>query len=95
MLAARRADLLAAQEALAAVGVPAVLNAGGSVFKTAAATQWLTLLEALEQPHRADRVRAAALTDFFGHTAVELQDEPDPDSNRGVTPLLTRRCRES
>ncbi|CUR62127.1 Exodeoxyribonuclease V beta chain [metagenome] len=78
VLAARRADLLAAQEALAAVGVPAVLNAGGSVFKTAAATQWLSLLEALEQPHRADRVRAAALTDFFGRTAEELQAEPDP-----------------
>jgi exodeoxyribonuclease V beta subunit len=78
VLAARRADLLAAQEALAAVGVPSVVNAGGSVFKTAAATQWLTLLEALEQPHRADRVRAAALTDFFGRTAEELQSEPDP-----------------
>ncbi|CAM3763700.1 UvrD-helicase domain-containing protein [Nocardioides zeicaulis] len=78
VLAARRADLLAAQEALAAVGVPAVLNAGGSVFRTAAATQWLTLLEALEQPHRADRVRAAALTDFLGVTAEELQAEPDP-----------------
>jgi len=78
VLAARRADLLAAQEALAAVGVPAVLNAGGSVFKTAAATQWLTLLEALEQPHRADRVRAAALTDFFGRTAEDLQATPDP-----------------
>ena len=78
VLAARRADLLAAQEALAAVGVPAVLNAGGSVFKTAAATQWLTLLEALEQPHRADRVRAAALTDFFGRTAEELQSDDDP-----------------
>ncbi len=78
VLAARRADLLAAQEALAAVGVPAVLNAGGSVFRTAAATQWLTLLEALEQPHRADRVRAAALTDFFGRTAEELQGPHDP-----------------
>ncbi|GAA1910462.1 exodeoxyribonuclease V subunit beta [Nocardioides hwasunensis] len=78
VLAARRADLLAAQDALAAVGVPAVLNAGGSVFKTAAATQWLTLLEALEQPHRADRVRAAALTDFFGRTVEDLQAPDDP-----------------
>lgn len=87
VLAARRADLLAAQEALAAVGVPAVLNAGGSVFRTAGATQWLTLLEALEQPHRADRVRAAALTDFLGHTAEELQAEPDP------TDALSERVR--
>ncbi|MBL0746410.1 UvrD-helicase domain-containing protein [Nocardioides sp. G10] len=87
VLAARRADLLAAQDALAAVGVPAVLNAGGSVFKTAAATQWLTLLEALEQPHRADRVRAAALTDFFGRTAEELQSDDDP------TDALSERVR--
>jgi nicotinate phosphoribosyltransferase len=26
---------------------------------------------------------------------VALQDEPDPDSNRGVTPLLTRRVRDA
>ena len=38
----------------------------------AAAGEWLTLLEALEQPHRADRVRAAALTSFFGYTAEAL-----------------------
>ena len=96
VLAARRADLLAAQEALAAVGVPAVVNAGGSVFKTAAATQWLTLLEALEQPHRADRVRAAALTDFFGRTAAELQADQDPtdalsDSVRRLADVFAAR----
>ena len=92
VLAARRADLLAAQDALAAVGVPAVLNAGGSVFKTAAAAQWLTLLEALEQPHRADRVRAAALTDFFGRTAEDLQAERRPDrrAERARTPPRRR-----
>ncbi|SEB88495.1 DNA helicase/exodeoxyribonuclease V, beta subunit [Nocardioides exalbidus] len=96
VLAARRADLLAAQEALAAVGVPSVVNAGGSVFKTAAATQWLTLLEALEQPHRADRVRAAALTDFIGRTAEELQSEDDPtddlsDAVRRLADLFVAR----
>ena len=32
----------------------------------------MTLLEALEQPHRADRVRAAALTSFFGYSAAAL-----------------------
>src|SRR5262249_59619727 len=26
---------------------------------------------------------------------VALQDQPDPDANRGVTPLLTRRVRDA
>ncbi|WP_239456324.1 UvrD-helicase domain-containing protein [Nocardioides solisilvae] len=72
VLAARRADLQAAQHALADVGVPSVVNAGGSVFHTPAATEWLALLEALEQPHRTERVRGAALTCFLGVTAAEL-----------------------
>ncbi|PUA82918.1 UvrD-helicase domain-containing protein [Nocardioides currus] len=72
VLAARRSELEATQEALLAIGVPSVINAGGSVFHTPAAGEWLTLLEALEQPHRADRVRAAALTSFFPHDAASL-----------------------
>ena len=65
----RHADLAAVREALLEVGVPAVIAGGGSVFATPAAVEWLTLLEALEQPHRSARVRSAALTCFFGHTA--------------------------
>ncbi len=68
----RHADLAAAQEALHEVGVPAVIAGGGSVFTTPAAVEWLTLLEALEQPHRSARVRAAALTCFVGHRARDL-----------------------
>jgi len=59
VLAARRNELEAVQVALAEVGVPSVVNAGGSVFHTPAAGEWLALLEAMEQPHRSDRVRAA------------------------------------
>ncbi|MHA6618593.1 UvrD-helicase domain-containing protein [Pseudonocardia sp. DLS-67] len=59
------------RQALAAVGVPAVLSGTASVFGTPVAGEWLTLLEALEQP-RAVRVRAAALTPFLGHTVTEL-----------------------
>ncbi len=77
VLAARRSELEAVQEALARVGVPAVVNAGGSVFHTPAALEWLTLLEALEQPHRADRVRAVALTSFFGYSAAALDTGGD------------------
>ncbi len=57
--------------------MPAVIAGGGSVFATPAAVEWLSLLEALEQPHRSARVRAAALTCFFGHPAVELDQRGD------------------
>ena len=77
MISYRHADLADAQEALQEVGVPGVIAGGGSVFATPAATEWLTLLEALEQPHRSTRVRSAALTCFFGHTAVELDERGD------------------
>jgi exodeoxyribonuclease V beta subunit len=59
------------RQALAAAGVPAVLSGTASVFGTPVAREWLTLLEALEQP-RAARMRAAALTPFLGHTVAEL-----------------------
>ncbi|MEQ6902100.1 UvrD-helicase domain-containing protein [Nocardioides sp. YIM 152588] len=78
----RHQDLATSREALAAVGVPAVIAGGGSVFATPAATAWLTLLEALEQPHRAARVRAAALTDFLGYDAAELDAGGDDLTDR-------------
>ncbi|GAB3774232.1 exodeoxyribonuclease V beta subunit [Nocardioides ginsengisegetis] len=73
----KHADLANAREALHAVGVPAVIAGGGSVFATPAAVEWLELLEGLEQPHRSGRVRAAALTSFVGHTARELDEQRD------------------
>lgn len=60
------------QSALLAVDIPAVVAGSVSVFRTEAADQWVTLLEALEQPHRAPRVRAAALTEFVGWPAARL-----------------------
>ena len=77
VLAYKNNDLLAVQQALAQVGVPAVVAGGGSVFATPAATEWLTLLEALEQPHRSARVRSAALTSFLGYDAAELDEGGD------------------
>ncbi|SCX55074.1 exodeoxyribonuclease V beta subunit [Klenkia marina] len=76
------------REALGAAGVPAVMAGGGSVFGTDAARAWLVLLEALEQPHRAGRVRAAALSVFLPF------DEPTLDA-RGdaVTDELAPRLR--
>ena len=43
------------------------------VFNSDAAEDWLCLLEAFEQPHRAGLVRAAALTMFFGETADDAR----------------------
>ncbi|HET7534067.1 MAG TPA: UvrD-helicase domain-containing protein [Nocardioidaceae bacterium] len=72
VIAYRNNDLQEVQRALAEIGVPAVVAGSGSVFATPAATEWLQLLEALEQPHRSSRVRSAALTCFVGRTAAEL-----------------------
>ncbi|GAA4842462.1 exodeoxyribonuclease V subunit beta [Pseudonocardia benzenivorans] len=53
-------------------GVPAVVTGTRSVFTTPVAGEWLTLLEALEQPHSGLRLRAAALTCFAGLTVTDL-----------------------
>ena len=47
------------------------------MFATDAAREWLTLLEAIEQPGRATRVRAAALSCFVGRRVAELDADPD------------------
>ncbi|GAA1394679.1 exodeoxyribonuclease V subunit beta [Pseudonocardia kongjuensis] len=60
------------RDACAEAGVPAVLTGSTSVFTTPAAADWLTLLEAVEQPQRTLRLRAAALTRFVGHTVADL-----------------------
>jgi exodeoxyribonuclease V beta subunit len=57
---------------LTAAGIPAVVTGNASVFATKAGDDWQILLEALEQPHRSGRVRAAALTPFIGSSAAEL-----------------------
>ncbi|WP_423464315.1 UvrD-helicase domain-containing protein [Promicromonospora sp. MS192] len=81
------------QDALARRGVAAVMP-GGDVFETPAADEWLTLLEALESPHRSGLVRAAALTPFLGRTAADLDEggedltARDADTLRGWALLL-------
>ena len=60
------------RDALGRAGVPGVLAGASNVFGTPVAGQWLTLLEAVEQPQRSARVRAAALTCFLGRTVTEL-----------------------
>ncbi|MGI8418467.1 MAG: UvrD-helicase domain-containing protein, partial [Nakamurella sp.] len=60
------------RDALRALGVPVVLTGNTSVFDSAAARYWLTLLDALESPNRGGKVRAAALTPFIGWDADQL-----------------------
>jgi exodeoxyribonuclease V beta subunit len=49
-----------------------VVGGGTKLLTSPAGDDWLCLLEALEQPHRSGRVRAAALTPFLGRTLVGL-----------------------
>ncbi|MGV8874056.1 MAG: UvrD-helicase domain-containing protein [Rhodococcus sp. (in: high G+C Gram-positive bacteria)] len=60
------------RDALDAVSVPSVVSSSTSVFGTESARHWLWLLQAIEQPHRTDRVRLAALTPLLGWTAAQL-----------------------
>lgn len=68
--------------ALSDAGVPAVYTGDSDVFGSAAADDWLSLLEAFDQPHRAGVVRAAAATMFFGETAETLSAGGDSITDR-------------
>lgn len=103
VLVRRNSDALAVQAALAEAGVPAVVNGAGSVFRTTAADELVTLLEALEQPAAPGRARSLALTALVGWRAADIVDAADEDwdrlhgnlhhwrrvlSDRGVAPLF-------
>jgi exodeoxyribonuclease V beta subunit len=66
-------------EALRAVGVPAVVASSLSVYRTPAATEWLRLLEALEDPASRSRVVAVALGPFVGMSAQEVSEATDAE----------------
>ncbi|APA99240.1 UvrD-helicase domain-containing protein [Nocardia seriolae] len=72
VLVRNRNQLELVRAELEAAGVASVLAGGASVFGTAAATEWLWVLHALEQPHRADRVRLAAGTALLGLSAADI-----------------------
>ncbi|MFC4373804.1 UvrD-helicase domain-containing protein [Nocardia halotolerans] len=72
VLVRTRTQIDVVRAALDRVGVASVLAGGTSVFATAAATDWLWVLRALEQPHRGDRVRLAACTPVLGVTVAEI-----------------------
>ncbi len=75
------------REALRDVSVPAVIGGASSVFTAPIARDWLILLEALEQPHRTGRVRAAAMTCFLAWSAGRLA-LADPEETDALSGLL-------
>ncbi|KAB7746642.1 AAA family ATPase [Nostocoides sp. F2B08] len=94
VLAHRGADLVAAQRALHALGIPAVSAGGASVLQSRAAHDWLALLEAMVAPHRSLLTRAAALTDLLGYDIAAIDAVTGEGSGEGLDDELARRCRE-
>lgn len=100
------AQLDMVHDALLAAGVPSVRRTTSSVFRTSAAGDWIVLLQALEQPHRASRLRRLAVSPFVGWDAAAL-DNNDVDElglrlrhwlrvyeERGVAALLEAITRD-
>ncbi|SME89766.1 exodeoxyribonuclease V beta subunit [Cellulosimicrobium cellulans J34] len=79
VLTRTNAQAEAVRTALVALGVPAVVSGPSSVFGSAAAQDWLTLLAALEQPGLHRRATALALTPFVGWDAQRLATAGDAD----------------
>lgn len=64
---------------LGASSIPSVVGRTGDVFRSDAATAWLSLLAAFEFPSSVRRVRAAALTPFIGWTPARLAQVSDEE----------------
>ena len=93
VIAHRGKDLVEAQRALHALGIPAVSTGGSTVLHSRAAHDWLALLEAMAAPHRSALTRAAALTDLLGY-AVPALDSARADRAADLDDELAHRCRE-
>ncbi|CAM3314914.1 exodeoxyribonuclease V subunit beta [Mycobacterium intermedium] len=89
-------DARACRDALAAAGIPAIYTGDTDVFASAAARDWLCLLEAFDAPQRSGLVRAAACTMFFGETAETLAAEEDALTDRvaGTLRLWVEQARQ-
>ncbi|WP_289017643.1 UvrD-helicase domain-containing protein [uncultured Aeromicrobium sp.] len=71
-------------------GVPAVRTGGADVLQSRAGQDWVTLLTAMEAPHRSGYTRAAALGPFLGLTATELA----ADDGDALTDRVSSRLRD-
>ena len=97
VLVRKHAQATLVQAALERSGVPCVMASGASVFATPSARDWLWLLQAVEQPSRAGRVRLAALTPLIGRTAADLVAAPEDvlDEVGGLLREAARRLEEA
>ncbi|AZG44643.1 UvrD-helicase domain-containing protein [Gordonia insulae] len=75
------------QQQLQEHGVTAVIGSGTSVFHTAAARHWLSVIRAIEQPARSDMVRLAALSPLIGWSAERLAADDGADTAELATML--------
>lgn len=89
VIVGRRIDGALVQTRLQALGIQAVLTGSDDVFATEAATAWLTLLRAMDAPHRGAYVRASAVGPFFGIGFDDLAADPD-----GVTARVADSLRD-
>ncbi|MEO9138610.1 MAG: UvrD-helicase domain-containing protein, partial [Jatrophihabitans sp.] len=69
------AQLDLVHDALQAASVPSVRRTTSSVFRTPAGSDWVVLLEALEQPSRTTLLRRLAITPFVGWDAADLESK--------------------
>ena len=89
VIVGRRIDGALVQGRLQALGIQAVLTGSDDVFASDAATAWLSLLRAMDAPHRGAYVRAAAVGPFFGVGFDELAADAD-----GVTARVADALRD-
>lgn len=61
------------QLALNALGIPAVLHATASVFKSQEAAELYRILSAISEPSKERLIKGALATDFFGFNATRLE----------------------
>jgi exodeoxyribonuclease V beta subunit len=76
------ADARRCYAGLVEAGIPAVYTGDSNIFTSAAAADWLCVLDAFDQTHRSSLVRAAATTAFFGETVESLAREDDTLTDR-------------
>lgn len=89
VLVRTQAQANAVQTELRRRGVPCVLSRGPSVFATPAARDWVTLLEAVEQPHRVQRVRRLAVSSLVGTSVADLDSAGEASTDALTAQLRT------
>ncbi len=87
VLVPTRATAETVRAALHEVGVTSVFTGTTSVFGSEAATDWLVLLEGIEQPHRSGPVRRASLTTLVGRTVAQVDAEGEAGDERWASTL--------